>query len=79
MSKRRAGKGRKHRPAGTSEELLHDFDLESRTLRIAFVSPEGKLLGVTYKLCPLCGITMDGDLSHPELRWVCSLCGLIIG
>ncbi len=79
MSTKRAGKGRKHRPAGNSEELLHDFALESGTLRIAFISSEGRLFGVSHKLCPLCGVTMDEDLGHLEPRWTCSLCGLTTG
>jgi ribosomal protein S27AE len=67
---------RRHNPRGIREELLHDFDVESRTLRIAFVSPEGRIVGITYKLCPLCGVTMEEEKGSTGSRWACVTCGL---
>jgi ribosomal protein S27AE len=56
--------------------MLHDFDPGSRTLRITFVSPNGRLLGLTYKLCPLCGVTMEEQAPGGGFRYRCTLCGL---
>jgi len=67
----------KHRFVANREEILRDFDLESRTLRITFVGPQGRLFGVTYKLCPLCGVTMEEQAPGGGFRYRCTLCGLI--
>ncbi len=52
---------RRHRrrdPKG-QDVLFHDFDRKARMLRLLFVSPDGKLMPVTYRPCPLCGVTME--------------------
>ncbi len=56
----------------TPEDILHDFDPETRTLRIAFVSPEGRIVGVTYKLCSLCGVTMEEQAPGGGFKYRCT-------
>jgi ribosomal protein S27AE len=60
------------------DEILHDFDADARILRICFVSPAGKLFGVTYRLCPVCGVTMDEHVQGAASVWYCGVCGFTI-
>jgi hypothetical protein len=65
-------------PPETEDVILHDFDREGRVLRLLFVSPGGKLLPVTYRLCPTCGVTMEEQHLPDSIRFRCTLCLLQI-
>lgn len=69
---------RRYRSPMHEDAILHDFDPESRTLRIAFVSPDGMMTGVTYQLCPLCGVTMEELATNDGSRWICTICGFTV-
>ncbi len=66
----------RHRHTREDDAILHDLDADTRTLRLLFVSGEGKLFGVTHQLCPLCGVSMDEEQGRQGTQFLCSLCGM---
>ena len=48
---------------------------EARVLQICFVSATSKLFGVTYRLCPVCGVSMDERSWRAPNTWHCAVCG----
>jgi len=65
---------RRHNPE-RGDEILHHFAADARVFRICFVSPAGKLFGITYRLCPVCGVSMDEHAWGAATVWHCAVCG----
>jgi len=68
----------RHRLQASQDTTLHDHDREAGVLRLLFVSPDGKLLPATYRLCPACSVTMEEQDVDDKPRFFCSLRGLEI-
>ncbi len=58
----------------SDETIWHDWDPFLQVLKVAFVNEDGVAV-FTYRLCPVCGVSMERTESPDDILWTCAICG----